>query len=68
MITIPYCVGFVTTQCTYGAENKLPLLNTKYCIVLSSSEAGYIPLTQKLKLTMSEKDWGCHRQCLALAI
>ena len=36
--------------------------------VLSSGEAGSIPLTQKLKLTVSEKGWGCHRQRLALNV
>lgn len=36
--------------------------------VLSSAEAQYIPLTQKLKLTVSKKDQGCHRQCLTLAV
>ena len=27
-----------------------------------------ILLTQELKLTMSKKDQGCHRQCLTLAV
>ena len=68
LITIPYCVRFVPAQYTYQAENDSPLRNTKHCFVLSSSEAGCIPLTQELKLTVSEKDRGCHRQCLALDV